>query len=207
MTPFFDHVGNVAVQTRPVPSTRSEAGRAETGRAETGRAETGRAETGRAPRQTTDFQALRLRLPAAASAVPGARHRVRRSMVEWGWGDQADTVELLFCELLSNAVKHTPTRSRTDFWSRSRTDSQANSQTEETVEVSIRQGHGSLVVTVDDSGCEGVPAVADRRVGDLAENGRGLLLVEALASAWGCSRTQKGTRTWFTLDLIGPGPH
>ncbi|MFI8930370.1 ATP-binding protein [Streptomyces sp. NPDC053474] len=200
MTPFVDNRSNVALETRPVLSARTDTGQprrphgAEPPVAappdpapQTKDARTDRRD--RRTRQPGGFRALRLRLPAVADAVPGARHRVRRSVIEWGWGDQADTVELLFCELLSNAVKHAATGSRT----------------EETVEVSVRQGDASLIVTVDDSGSKGTPTVADSRVDELAESGRGLLLVEAMASAWGCSRTRKGTRTWFLLDPAGSG--
>nr|WP_055531580.1 ATP-binding protein [Streptomyces alboniger] len=139
---------------------------------------------GHETRRPRDFRALRLRVPASVRAVPGARHRVRRSMIEWGWGDQVDTVELLFCELLSNAVTHAA----------------AGPRAEESVEVSIRQGPASLVVAVDDPGCEGIPVVAGSPAEELAESGRGLLLVEAMASAWGCDRTREGTRTWFALE-------
>ncbi|WP_078868741.1 ATP-binding protein [Streptomyces sp. NRRL B-1347] len=208
MTPFYDHAGSVARETRPVPSTRAASRRdgrshgseppaaapEKTAPEKTERqAEADRRHPpGRDTRQPRDFRALRLRLPATVSTVPGARHRVRRSLIEWGWGDQVDTVELLFCELLSNAVKHTPK----DLWGR---------EGEETVEVSVRQGHASLLVTVDDAGSDGAPVVADSPVDALAENGRGLLLVEAMASAWGCRRTRKGTSTWFTLDFPGSG--
>ncbi|WP_051819382.1 ATP-binding protein [Streptomyces sp. NRRL S-920] len=139
---------------------------------------------GHETRRPRDFRALRLRVPASVRAVPGARHRVRRSMIEWGWGEQVDTVELLFCELLSNAVTHAAVGART----------------EETVEVSIRQGPASLIISVDDPGCAGLPVVADSPAEELAESGRGLLLVEAMASAWGCDRTRQGTRTWFALE-------
>ncbi|MEW2529926.1 ATP-binding protein [Streptomyces sp. NPDC047071] len=204
MTPFFDHRSTVALETRPVLSTRTETGQARhplgaeppvaappdpAPHAEDGR--TDRVyQRDRRTRRPGGFRALRLRLPAAADAVPGARHRVRRSVIEWGWGDQADTVELLFCELLSNAVKHASTGSRT----------------EETVEVGVRQTDTSLIVTVDDSGSKGTPTVTGSPVDELAESGRGLLLVEAMASAWGCNRTRRGTRTWFLLDPAGSGP-
>ncbi|QCX73962.1 Histidine kinase-, DNA gyrase B-, and HSP90-like ATPase [Streptomyces sp. YIM 121038] len=202
MTPFFDNRSNVALETRPVLSARSETGQA---RHPHGAEPPVAAPPGPAPhaedgrtdrhyqrdrRRPGGFRALRLRLPAAADAVPGARHRVRRSVIEWGWGDQVDTVELLFCELLSNAVKHAST----------------GSGAEETVEVCVRQGDASLIVTVDDSGSKGTPAVAGSPVDELAESGRGLLLVEAMASAWGCGRTRRGTRTWFLLDPAGSGP-
>ncbi|WJV51022.1 ATP-binding protein [Streptomyces flavofungini] len=211
MTPFVDHVGNVsssistgAPEARPAPDARAEHRRG--GRspgsappaaaAEASARHTEAAPDGRGTGRPTGFRALRLRLPAVVGAVPGARHRVRRSLIEWGWADQADTVELLFCELLSNAVKHTPKRPR-------------GAEGTETVEVSVRQGHEWLLVTVDDAGSTGTPAVSgcparsDAPVDGLAENGRGLLLVEAMASAWGCRRTRKGTSTWFTLDFPG----
>jgi hypothetical protein len=38
-------------------------------------------------------------------------------------------------------------------------------------------------------------------VGPSSEHGRGLTIVEALASSWGVSRRYVGKAVWFDLDL------
>lgn len=46
-----------------------------------------------------------LELGAYTSAVPCARLHTRNVMAEWGLRDIADTVELVVCELVTNAIK------------------------------------------------------------------------------------------------------
>jgi len=84
---------------------------------------------------------------------------------------------LLLSELVANAVLH------------------AGLAPEERIEVSIRVS-GGLRVEVADHGHwldAGAPAAADR------DGGRGLFLVERLASRWG-AETAGGTWIWFELD-------
>ena len=88
---------------------------------------------------------------------------------------------LLVSELVTNAVLH----ARTRF----------------TVEVEVVDD--TARVSVEDSSPL-PPAV--RTFSDLAGSGRGLHLVEALASRWGVdSRDGAGKRVWFELDLSAAG--
>ncbi|MGW7056100.1 ATP-binding protein [Streptomyces sp. NPDC054887] len=131
------------------------------------------------------FRALRLIVPATTRSVPGARHCVRRILTDWGWSEEVDTAELLFCELLSNAIQHASGGRRAG----------------EPVEVRITQGKGSLLVSVGDCGRDTTPLSASSSPpAELAESGRGLLLVETMAARWGSHRSRAGTKTWFTLD-------
>ncbi|MEV7771942.1 ATP-binding protein [Kitasatospora sp. NPDC086791] len=81
-------------------------------------------------------------------------------------------VELCAAELIANAVEHTGDR----------------------CQVTVRWGGERLRVEVEDSR----PRLPDRStVDDLATNGRGLLLVEALSHAWGWYPVGEGKVVWF----------
>ncbi len=85
-----------------------------------------------------------------------------------------DTAELLVSELVANAVRHA----------------------ESAPQMIIDLDDTRVRVTVADSSPD-TPDV--RHASPESEGGRGLLLVETLADAWGWSRTNGGKRVWFTL--------
>ncbi|WP_079051273.1 ATP-binding protein [Streptomyces curacoi] len=195
MTPFLDHVSSAATErprtdacdgggTAPGPQRMRHPARAVERKPLNGPGPGSQHHEGG---ESDGFRALHLKLPAALRAVPGARHRVRSAVTAWGWGDEADTVELLLCELLSNALKHAT----------------SNNREARPIGVRITHGHESLVVVVCDGGCANAQVEASARPGDLAEGGRGLLLVQSLASEWGSRRSAQGTSTWFALDRRG----
>ncbi|MFF4401515.1 ATP-binding protein [Streptomyces sp. NPDC001480] len=102
------------------------------------------------------------------------RRIVRAGLTHWGRPDFAETAELLLTELATNALRHA-------------------SGVDVGVRVYLQGDH--LVIEVND----GSPHRPVRRcAGPAEESGRGLLLVQSLADAWGVS--DDGTTTWCTLS-------
>ena len=91
-----------------------------------------------------------------------------------GWGEQADTAGLLVSELVTNAIRHAcgPCALVVAFDG-------------DTVEVSVEDGDPRVPVARDAGGHE--------------EDGRGLLLLGALADDWGVRPLAQGKATWFVL--------
>uniref|UniRef100_A0AAU2K224 PAS domain S-box protein n=1 Tax=Streptomyces sp. NBC_00049 TaxID=2903617 RepID=A0AAU2K224_9ACTN len=120
-------------------------------------------------------------LDAAPSSVAEGRRFLRTTLAAWGKDDEhlQETACLLASELLSNAVRHGsgPVRLR------------------------LRQAGRELGVEVRD----GSPVLPQARfAAPDAESGRGLLLVDSLASSWGTLPTAEGKAVWFSLPLPSP---
>jgi len=71
-------------------------------------------------------------------------------------------------------------------------------------------GEASIVVEVDEESlhvevldCEPTLDLAPLRVGASSQRGRGLAIVDALASSWGVEPRLAGKAVWFNLDLRG----
>jgi anti-sigma regulatory factor (Ser/Thr protein kinase) len=99
---------------------------------------------------------------------------VAKTLADWGHEDLTDAARLVVSEILTNAVRHahSPIGLRLHRTAR-----------EVTVEISDDNTH-----------------LPQRRVPDLQdENGRGLMLVDTLADAWGTRPTNTGKTVWFTL--------
>jgi anti-sigma regulatory factor (Ser/Thr protein kinase) len=105
-----------------------------------------------------------LELAAEARKVPGARRHARHVLRAWGLPALSDDTELVVSELVSNAVAVSATIRREEIWL-----------------WLISDGRQVLVLTWDAS--LDPPEIADPAAD--AENGRGLLLVEALSTRWG----------------------
>ncbi|MDP8954538.1 MAG: ATP-binding protein [Actinomycetota bacterium] len=124
-------------------------------------------------------------LEADPVSVSAARRFVVEALVASGRPGDADTVELLVSELVTNAVLH------------------ARSRTELVVQV---EGE-TLRVEVRDTSCN-VPTV--RAHGRESETGRGLELVELLSDRWGAELDEgpeaggDGKSVWFELALDEP---
>ncbi|WP_202637893.1 ATP-binding protein [Bailinhaonella thermotolerans] len=115
-------------------------------------------------------------------ALPGevrtARRHVRRVL---GQGHPAvRDVELLVSELVTNSVQH------------------SDSAGDGLVRVEVTNADGVVRVEVEDDGSpDSVPCMSADHYS--ADNGRGMLLVDALATTWGVLREKGRTTTWFTL--------
>jgi GAF domain-containing protein/anti-sigma regulatory factor (Ser/Thr protein kinase) len=110
--------------------------------------------------------------------IADARHQLRELLYDWAAEEQVEGAVLLLSELLTNALVHT--------------------EGDAAVVAELVGEHGSRLLRVE---------VADpsdqlphrRHPGELASRGRGLLLLEMLAGAWGVEPRGAGKSTWFEL--------
>ncbi|MEU7225480.1 SpoIIE family protein phosphatase [Streptomyces chrestomyceticus] len=121
-------------------------------------------------------------LPGTPSSVPEGRRFLLRTLRAWGLTALADTALLLSSELLTNAVRHASGPLTLRVWYSAR-------------ELGVEVVDGST------------PRPRARLADTAEENGRGLMLVEALADAWGTRPGAVGKTVWFTLltapSLVG----
>ncbi|MFE7773537.1 ATP-binding protein [Streptomyces sp. NPDC057445] len=125
-------------------------------------------------------------LPGRTDCVARARRLIHERMLRWGiGGDHLDTVALIASELFTNAVVHTAS---------------------ERVLCELRDAEGQLRIAVQDQG----HPPGEPRLHALSpdERGRGLLLVDAVSSAWGAHDAQPGPGriVWAELALDAGRP-
>ncbi|GAA2425776.1 ATP-binding protein [Streptomyces glaucus] len=125
----------------------------------------------------TQAPQLRCRLGRAdLGAVPEARRALRELLRHWGRPERSQVAELLTSELVTNALVHT----------------------DDDAVLTATVGPRALRVEVRDFVARRPrPCVPD--AGD-STHGRGLLLVESLADAWGVRAHGVGKAVWFELD-------
>lgn len=125
--------------------------------------------------------------PLSHSLTPGdpdapsmARHLIRAAAAAWGAFDQADEIELAADELMTNALVHT----------------------DGVGHISMRLTAGGRIrIEVEDTS-SALPR--QREAGDWAVSGRGLLLVDRLADAWGVEPRGGGKCVWCEFTVAGP---
>lgn len=122
---------------------------------------------------------------SSRTSVPQVRAQVRRAARQWGYGPVVtDDAELVCAELASNAVLHGRTPEHDRF------------------EVTLTSGPHGLTVEVRD-GNSRLPERSEPAMD--GENGRGLLLVQALSLRWGAVRDGRaGKRMWALLAAAPP---
>ena len=128
----------------------------------------------------TDALVAAASLEADPKSASLARRFVDSTLQEWGCEEAADTVTLLVSELVTNAVIH------------------AHSD----LEVSVQLLKGRLRVDVTDHDEE---MVKRRDAADTEVSGRGMDLVEALATAWGVDMRPGGKSVWFEVPMRAAG--
>jgi anti-sigma regulatory factor (Ser/Thr protein kinase) len=107
--------------------------------------------------------------------VRAARDFVAGALEAQGFHGDADVVLLLASELVTNAVRH----ARTPF------------------DVTVDVQDEKVKVAVIDGDRDHQPQM--QNPGPDATNGRGLRLVDELATYWGSDRTGRGKAVWFTV--------
>ena len=123
------------------------------------------------PCSGADHHRYGFELPARAEFVARARTLVRERLRCWRiGGDLHDTAMLVVSELVTNAVVHTDGH---------------------LVACELLNGAEHLRITVQDQGSS--PAEPHVCHGIEEERGRGLLLVEAVSSAWGAHHAKQGS--------------
>ncbi|MCA1673343.1 MAG: ATP-binding protein [Actinobacteria bacterium] len=112
-------------------------------------------------------------------SVGSARRFVGSALVGWAGASQVETVVLLTSEVVTNVVVHAGPHGPDE-------------------EIVIRLHRSADLVRVEVTDTHpGTPVVGDGAVEK--DNGRGLLLLESLASTWGVTRTDAGKVVWFEV--------
>jgi anti-sigma regulatory factor (Ser/Thr protein kinase) len=122
------------------------------------------------------MEAVETQLPSSTSSPQLARAFLRATLATWQLDGFGDITELLVTELVANVVTHVGTP------------------------MTLRVAHSpsTMRVEIDDSSTE-VPVVHHPEAAD--EHGRGVLLVDQLANAWGVESRDHGKTVWFELDV------
>jgi hypothetical protein len=121
------------------------------------------------PRQATQLAATSITYPGTAASVSAARGLVRRTLAG---ALRVDDTELIAAELMSNAIRHTP-----------------SGQDGGTFTLTIQYAPGLARIEVGDlGGGTWHPPPCD----SFAEYGRGLAIVTALADEWGAATRTPG---------------
>ncbi|MEU4110286.1 SpoIIE family protein phosphatase [Streptomyces sp. NPDC027717] len=110
--------------------------------------------------------------------IAEARQHLRELLHDWVPAEQVDAAVLLISEMITNVLVHTDADALL------------------LAEIFGEHGHRRLRVQVSDSG-DDLPH--KRRPGELASSGRGLMLIEMLADAWGVEPRGEGKSIWFEL--------
>lgn len=120
-----------------------------------------------------------LRLPPRADSAAAAREQIRAICQEWHLDALGDDAEVVVTELVANAVGHAPGE----------------------ILLTVVVGPRLLHLGVRD----GSAALPHRRLPDpdTGRGGRGLLLIEAVAGAWGTAVGGGGKTVWATLRRPG----
>ncbi len=167
---------------------------------------------------------------AEAPTVGEARHLAATTFTQWGMDrGQAELACLLVSEIVTNVVIHaTPHPARRDFNTRSATDTEATAEAQADLDglagdfdedwsdlltevaedpddsgvreflLRLRRGASSVWVEVFDHDLR-LPRI--RSAGADDEGGRGLYLVDQLATRWGSRPTPGGKAVWFEVPM------
>ncbi|MFH9616447.1 ATP-binding protein [Streptomyces pratensis] len=152
-------------------------------------------------------------VPRLPRGVPVARHRVQEAMRSWGEPDErVEAAALVVTELVTNAVEHTegrrircrllrtPGRVRICVWNRGRRHvpelpgpRKPQQSYGAPVGPPAAEGPGPVSLGGPDTTDEGFSLAS------VAEDGRGLMLVDALATRWGTRTSVSGRLVWADI--------
>jgi anti-sigma regulatory factor (Ser/Thr protein kinase) len=156
------------------------------------------------------------RFPAEPIKVSEARRMAQETFIKWGMQlEQAELACLLVSEVVTNVVLHasaTPSP-RPEFvleaagpvglgavgaWDVAPFGEVLTGRSSHEFTLRLRRGHESIWVEVFDADLR-LPRI--RSAGESDEGGRGLYLVDQLATRWGSRPTKDGKAVWFELPL------
>ncbi|MFC4035734.1 ATP-binding protein [Streptomyces polygonati] len=138
-----------------------------------------------------------IRLAAVLTAVAVSRAFIRQTLSTWQLDGSADAAELVASELVTNAVKSTGTTGAA-----AEAPNPRDIRADHLIGVQLRLQDDSLFVEVWDRG-DGAPVIPEQSL--TAEGGRGLFLVDALASCWDTYHPEVGGKiVWAQLSLTDP---
>jgi len=161
--------------------------------------------------------------PAEAIRVSEARRMAHDTFIRWGMSrEQIELTCLLVSEVVTNVVLHTaaPAHRRPEFslelaggqgqelglgpgWDGALLEEDMPGSPGKEFTLRLRRGASSVWVEVFDSDLR-LPRI--RSAGENDEGGRGLYLVDQLASRWGSRPTRRGKAVWFEVATAdGPG--
>jgi len=123
-----------------------------------------------------------LRLPDDATAPGTARLFLKEALEDWGTSQEVvDSALLCTSEVVTNVIMHV----------------------QQSSVITAQRDDGRLIIRVDQPafGVEPVIAPAAEHDDPLVIAGRGLILVDAVASRWGTETTPSHVRVWFELEL------
>jgi DNA-binding NarL/FixJ family response regulator len=124
------------------------------------------------------LRTARRALPRTLESVPASRRMARAALDGWCDDDVRSTVELLITELASNGIRH------------------ADSD----LDVRIAVGARSVRVEVADHDAT-APVIVSAGPTDLG--GRGMRIVDEMATRWGVEHRRTGKSVWFELPRTG----
>jgi PAS domain S-box-containing protein len=160
--------------------------------------------------------------PAEPIRVSEARRLAHETFTNWGMDvEQADLACLLVSEVVTNVVLHaavspTPRHELVlegagagplgiiGDWELAPFEDGLSTPPGKDFTLRLRRGHEAVWVEVFDADLR-LPRI--RSAGDSDEGGRGLYLVDQLATRWGSRPTKDGKAVWFEMPIkAGPGP-
>ena len=121
------------------------------------------------------WDAVRVVLAPDQAATAIARQVVKDACRAWLLDDVQEPAQLIITELVSNVVRHAGTE----------------------MEVSLTASPGALRLAVRDG--HPAPPRPNAAGGTLAESGRGLVVIQALATEWGTTPAGDGKVVWAVL--------
>ncbi len=164
-----------------------------------------------------DLASWEVSFPAEPIQVSEARRSAQQTLIRWGLEpEQAKLACLLVSEVVTNAVLHAAVSSpRREFafeiagaspaatmmaesWE-DRLDGMLHSAGRE-ITLRLRRGRSAVWVEVFDPDLR-LPRI--RSAGETDEGGRGLYLVDQLATRWGSRPTRDGKAVWFEMPVNG----
>ncbi|MET7852316.1 ATP-binding protein [Streptomyces avermitilis] len=122
---------------------------------------------------------------ADSSGLQHARHFARNVLDEWGLTPYIDDAVIVIGELIANAARHA-------------LEPDSHDETAPTAWLGlVRRQQAVICAVADPSPC----APTLQHPGQFSESGRGLQIIEALSSSWGCSQPQSsGKMVWARVS-------